>query len=92
MKILCFLSYIVVMIECYSIKKVTPLITLPHKSGCDKHHGDPGQFSSQGGGFLNFQSLHDLLQENLMCTRNTYNMASNTYTRVGVIERNISNM
>ncbi|KAJ0611011.1 hypothetical protein HanHA300_Chr01g0010361 [Helianthus annuus] len=30
--------------------------------------GDPGQSSSQGGGFPNFQSLHDLLQENLMCT------------------------
>ena len=27
-----------------------------------------------------------------MCTRNTYNMASNTYARVGVIERNISDM
>ncbi|KAM0056487.1 hypothetical protein Hdeb2414_s0006g00218931 [Helianthus debilis subsp. tardiflorus] len=25
-----------------------------------------------------------------MCTRNTYNLASNTYTRVGTIERNIS--
>ncbi|MFS7937302.1 hypothetical protein Hanom_Chr05g00426011 [Helianthus anomalus] len=55
-----------------------------------QHHGDPGQSSSQGGGFPNFQSLHDLLQENLMCTRNTYNMESNTYTRVGFIERNIS--
>ncbi|MFS7997361.1 hypothetical protein Hanom_Chr12g01140881 [Helianthus anomalus] len=55
-------------------------------------HGDPGQSSSQGGGFPNFQSLHYLLQENLMCTRNTYNMASNTYARVGVIERNICDM
>ncbi|MFS7951223.1 hypothetical protein Hanom_Chr07g00592381 [Helianthus anomalus] len=27
-----------------------------------------------------------------MCTRNTYNMARNTYTRVRVIERNISDM
>ena len=53
-------------------------------------HGDPGQSSSQGGGFPNFQSLHDLLQENLMCTRNTYNMASNTSARVRAIERNIS--
>ncbi|KAF5781140.1 hypothetical protein HanXRQr2_Chr11g0480031 [Helianthus annuus] len=26
-----------------------------------QHHGDPGQSSSQGGGFPNFQSLHDLL-------------------------------
>ncbi|KAF5818608.1 hypothetical protein HanXRQr2_Chr02g0067971 [Helianthus annuus] len=55
-------------------------------------HGDPGQSSSQGGGFPNFQSLHDLLQENLMCTRKTYNIASNTYTRVGEIERNISDI
>ncbi|XP_021991691.1 transcription initiation factor IIE subunit alpha-like [Helianthus annuus] len=30
--------------------------------------------------------------ENLMCTRNTYNMVSNAYVRVGVIERNISDM
>ncbi|MFS7955537.1 hypothetical protein Hanom_Chr07g00643841 [Helianthus anomalus] len=57
-----------------------------------QHHGDPGQSSSQGGGFPNFQILHDLLQENLMCICNTYNMARNTYTRVGVIERNISDM
>ncbi|MFS8007766.1 hypothetical protein Hanom_Chr14g01264911 [Helianthus anomalus] len=27
-----------------------------------------------------------------MCTQNTYNMASNMYTRVVVIERNISDM
>ncbi|MFS7951234.1 hypothetical protein Hanom_Chr07g00592501 [Helianthus anomalus] len=27
-----------------------------------------------------------------MCTRNTYNMARNTYTWVRVIERNISDM
>ncbi|MFS7904346.1 hypothetical protein Hanom_Chr01g00034981 [Helianthus anomalus] len=27
-----------------------------------------------------------------MCTRNTYNMASNTYTRVRAMERNISDM
>ncbi|MFS7951233.1 hypothetical protein Hanom_Chr07g00592491 [Helianthus anomalus] len=26
-----------------------------------QHHGDPGQSSSQGGGFPNLQSLHDLL-------------------------------
>ncbi|MFS7981275.1 hypothetical protein Hanom_Chr10g00949061 [Helianthus anomalus] len=31
-------------------------------------------------------------RENLMCTRNTYNLASNTYARVGAIERNISDM
>ncbi|MFS7976698.1 hypothetical protein Hanom_Chr10g00895471 [Helianthus anomalus] len=43
--------------------------------------------SSQGGGFPNFQRLHDLLQENLLCTRNTYNMASNTFTRIGSVER-----
>ncbi|KAM0003288.1 hypothetical protein Hdeb2414_s0289g00858601 [Helianthus debilis subsp. tardiflorus] len=55
-------------------------------------HGDLGQSSSQGGGFPNFQSLHDLLQENLMCTRNTYNLANNTYNRVGAIERNISDI
>ncbi|KAJ0940078.1 hypothetical protein HanRHA438_Chr02g0079241 [Helianthus annuus] len=55
-----------------------------------QHHGDPGESSSQGGCFPNFQSLHDLLQENLLCTRNTYNMASNMYARVGIIERNIS--
>ncbi|KAJ0780807.1 hypothetical protein HanPI659440_Chr06g0241971 [Helianthus annuus] len=55
-------------------------------------HGDPGQSSSQGGGFPNFQSLHDLLQENLMCTRNTYNLANNTYHRVGAIERNINDI
>ncbi|KAM0035708.1 hypothetical protein Hdeb2414_s0015g00449661 [Helianthus debilis subsp. tardiflorus] len=36
-------------------------------------HGQPGSSSSQGGGFPNFQSLHDLLQGNLLCTRNTYN-------------------
>ncbi|MFS7940160.1 hypothetical protein Hanom_Chr05g00460381 [Helianthus anomalus] len=55
-------------------------------------HGQPGSSSSQGGGFPNFQILHDLLQENLLCTRNTYNMASNTYTRVGAMERNIFEM
>ncbi|KAJ0692972.1 hypothetical protein HanPI659440_Chr15g0591951 [Helianthus annuus] len=55
-------------------------------------HGDPGQSSSQRGGFPNFQSLHDLLQENLMCTRNTYNLANNTYHRVGAIERNINDI
>ncbi|KAJ0897938.1 hypothetical protein HanRHA438_Chr08g0351231 [Helianthus annuus] len=55
-------------------------------------HGDPSQSSSQGGGFPNFQSLHDLLQENLMCTRNTYNLANNTYHRVGAIERNINDI
>ncbi|KAJ0540274.1 hypothetical protein HanHA300_Chr08g0296381 [Helianthus annuus] len=55
-------------------------------------HGDPGQSSSQGGCFPNFQSLHDLLQENLMCTRNTYNLANNTYHRVGAIERNINDI
>ncbi|KAJ0936762.1 hypothetical protein HanRHA438_Chr03g0134741 [Helianthus annuus] len=55
-------------------------------------HGDPGQSSSQGGGFPNFQSLHDLLQENLMCTKNTYNLANNTYNRVRAIERNISDI
>ena len=27
-----------------------------------------------------------------MCTRNTYNMASNMYTWVGAIERNISDI
>ncbi|KAJ0627425.1 hypothetical protein HanHA89_Chr01g0025231 [Helianthus annuus] len=43
-------------------------------------HGDPGQSSSQGGGFPNFQSLHDLLQENLMCTRNTYTTSPTTHT------------
>ncbi|MFS7974116.1 hypothetical protein Hanom_Chr09g00864781 [Helianthus anomalus] len=53
-------------------------------------HGEPGPSSSQGGGFPNFQSLHDLLQENLMCSWNTYKLANNTYTRVGAIERNIS--
>ncbi|KAJ0927367.1 hypothetical protein HanRHA438_Chr04g0182051 [Helianthus annuus] len=56
----------------------------PHIRPPPQYHyqpqGDPGQSSSQGGGFPNFQSLHDLLQEKLMCTRNTYNMASNTYT------------
>ncbi|MFS7968897.1 hypothetical protein Hanom_Chr09g00802881 [Helianthus anomalus] len=57
-----------------------------------QHHGDLGQSSSQGGGFPNCQSLHDLLQENFMCTRNTYNMESNTYTRVRAMERNISDM
>ena len=29
------LSYSVVMIECYGINQVTPIITLPQKSGCD---------------------------------------------------------
>lgn len=29
------ISYSVVMIECYGIKKVTPIITLPQTSGCD---------------------------------------------------------
>ncbi|KAM0057368.1 hypothetical protein Hdeb2414_s0005g00157391 [Helianthus debilis subsp. tardiflorus] len=55
-------------------------------------HGQLGPSSSQGSGFPNFQSLHDLLQENLLCTLNTYNMASNTYTRVRAMERNISKM
>ncbi|MFS7986949.1 hypothetical protein Hanom_Chr11g01016251 [Helianthus anomalus] len=55
-------------------------------------HGHPGSSSSQGGGFPNFQSLHDLLQENLLCTRNTYKMASNTYILVGAMERNISDL
>ncbi|KAF5797151.1 hypothetical protein HanXRQr2_Chr08g0360301 [Helianthus annuus] len=68
----------------------------PHFQPTPQYHyqpkGDPGQSSSQGGGFPNFKSLHDLLQENLMCTRNTYNMAGNTYTRVGAIERNISDI
>ncbi|MFS7913724.1 hypothetical protein Hanom_Chr02g00145051 [Helianthus anomalus] len=41
--------------------------------------------SSQGGGFPNFQSLTDLLQENLLCTRYTYNMASIAYTRIGAV-------
>ncbi|KAJ0517866.1 hypothetical protein HanHA89_Chr11g0430611 [Helianthus annuus] len=50
-----------------------------------------GSFS-QGGGFPNFQSLHELLQENLLCTRNTYDMASNTFTRVGSVERTVSAM
>ncbi|KAJ0716114.1 hypothetical protein HanPI659440_Chr13g0509101 [Helianthus annuus] len=72
------------------------VLHVPHIRPPPQYHyqpqGDPGQSSSQGGGFPNFQSLHDLLQENLMCTRNTYNMASNTYARVGVIERNISDM
>ncbi|MFS8002430.1 hypothetical protein Hanom_Chr13g01202001 [Helianthus anomalus] len=54
--------------------------------------GHAGSSSSQGGGFPNFQSLHDLLQENLLCTRNTYNMANDTYTQVGAIERNISDI
>ncbi|MFS7892301.1 hypothetical protein Hanom_Chr00s000569g01649941 [Helianthus anomalus] len=48
--------------------------------------------SSQGGGFPNFQSLHDLLLENLLCTRNTYNMASNTFTWIGSVERTVSAM
>ncbi|KAJ0565621.1 hypothetical protein HanIR_Chr06g0264641 [Helianthus annuus] len=52
--------------------------------------GDPGQSSSKGGGFPNLQSLHNLLQENLMCTRNTYNLANNTYHRVRAIERSIT--
>ncbi|KAJ0806227.1 hypothetical protein HanPI659440_Chr02g0087181 [Helianthus annuus] len=30
--------------------------------------------------------------ENLMCTRNTYNLANNTYHRVGAIERNINDI
>ncbi|KAM0013005.1 hypothetical protein Hdeb2414_s0046g00747361 [Helianthus debilis subsp. tardiflorus] len=55
-------------------------------------HGEPGQSSSQRGGFPIFQSLHDLLQENLMCTKNTYNFANNTYHRVGAIERNITDI
>ena len=55
-------------------------------------HGAPGQSSSQGGGVPNFQSLHDLLQENLMCTRNTYNLANNTYHRIRAIERNITDI
>ncbi|MFS8002492.1 hypothetical protein Hanom_Chr13g01202691 [Helianthus anomalus] len=29
-------------------------------------------------------------KEKLLCTRNTYNMASNTFTRVGAMERSIS--
>ncbi|MFS7963389.1 hypothetical protein Hanom_Chr13g01209931 [Helianthus anomalus] len=57
-----------------------------------QYHGHAGPSSSQGDGFPNLQSLHDLLQENLLCTRNTYNMASNTYTWVGAIERNIFDM
>ncbi|KAJ0700304.1 hypothetical protein HanOQP8_Chr10g0366261 [Helianthus annuus] len=57
-----------------------------------QHHGDPGQSSSQGCGFPNFQSLHDLLQENLLCTRITYNMASNTYTLFGEIKQNIADI
>ncbi|MFS8019590.1 hypothetical protein Hanom_Chr15g01405541 [Helianthus anomalus] len=48
-------------------------------------HSQKGPSSSQGGGFPNFQSLAYLLQENLLCTCNTYNMASNTYTRVGAV-------
>ncbi|MFS7952915.1 hypothetical protein Hanom_Chr07g00612491 [Helianthus anomalus] len=48
--------------------------------------------SSQGGGFPNFQSLTDLLQENLLCTWNAYNMASNAYTRIRAVERTISTM
>ncbi|MFS7903449.1 hypothetical protein Hanom_Chr01g00024161 [Helianthus anomalus] len=54
--------------------------------------GHAGSSSSQGGGFPNFQSLHDLLQENLLCSRKTYNMASNAYTRIGAIERHFSDM
>ncbi|MFS8033789.1 hypothetical protein Hanom_Chr17g01573681 [Helianthus anomalus] len=48
--------------------------------------------SSQGGRFPNFQSLTELLQENLLCTQNTYNMASNTYTRIGAMECSVATM
>ncbi|MFS8024466.1 hypothetical protein Hanom_Chr16g01463551 [Helianthus anomalus] len=57
-----------------------------------QYQGHQTGSSSQGGGFPDFQSLHDLLHENLLFTCNTYNMASNTFTRVGAIERNISTM
>ncbi|MFS8022927.1 hypothetical protein Hanom_Chr16g01445261 [Helianthus anomalus] len=40
-----------------------------------KYQGHQTGSTSKGGGFPNFQSLHDLLQENLVCTRKTYNMA-----------------
>ncbi|MFS7951626.1 hypothetical protein Hanom_Chr07g00597311 [Helianthus anomalus] len=48
--------------------------------------------SSQGGGFPNVQSLTGLLQEKLLCTQNTYNMASNANTRIGAMERSIATM
>ncbi|MFS7929712.1 hypothetical protein Hanom_Chr04g00335761 [Helianthus anomalus] len=48
--------------------------------------------SSQGGGFPNFQILTDLLKENLLCTRNTDNMASNAYTQIRAVERSVSSM
>ncbi|MFS7932055.1 hypothetical protein Hanom_Chr04g00363281 [Helianthus anomalus] len=48
--------------------------------------------SSQEGGFPNVQSLTDLLKENLLCTRNTYNMASNANTRIRAVGRSIAIM
>ncbi|MFS7990861.1 hypothetical protein Hanom_Chr11g01063901 [Helianthus anomalus] len=54
-----------------------------------RHDAGPSS-SSQGGGFPNFQSITDLLQENLLCTRNTYNMASNAYTQIRAVEHSVS--
>ncbi|MFS7934937.1 hypothetical protein Hanom_Chr05g00397541 [Helianthus anomalus] len=32
------------------------------------------------------------MEENLLCTRSTYNMASNAFTRIGSVERTVSAM
>ncbi|KAF5765971.1 hypothetical protein HanXRQr2_Chr15g0709851 [Helianthus annuus] len=57
-----------------------------------QHQSHHAGSSSQGAGFPNFQNLTDLLQENLLSTRNTYNMASNTYTRIRAVERSVATM
>ncbi|MFS8001899.1 hypothetical protein Hanom_Chr13g01195721 [Helianthus anomalus] len=63
----------------------------PNRPPPQRQSYQPGSFS-QRGGFPNFQSLTDLLQEKLLYTRNTYNMASNANTRIGAVERSITTM